>query len=233
MVLNVQIHGSVVSSHFARLLTKNNFVGRCDARKEIKDLFARASLSNGESNQQQKKHENPEKFTACTHKLNRDSGPTSSERKTTNIIPIRIVSSQNVKIIPKNSLHTHEKKWIESNFIFIKAVTTTRKKSSDRSNNTWNKNTNILWHLWPFASHMEICWRRWRGKKSTKKYTDTACVRSNDSGTVYQINSLVSGFNLWSLRHTVALVLILIEDITFHYQIWCRENVLHRISDSK
>lgn len=57
-----------------------------------------------------KKHENPEKFTACTHKLNRDSGPTSSERKTTNIIPIRIVSSQNVKIIPKNSLHTHEKK---------------------------------------------------------------------------------------------------------------------------
>lgn len=56
-------------------------------------------------------------------------------------------------------------------------------------------------------------------KKSTKKYTDTACVRSNDSGTVYQINSLVSGFNLWSSRHTVALVLILIEDITFHYQV--------------
>lgn len=198
------------------------------AKKSKTNLFACASLSNGESNQQ-KKNENPEKFTACTHKLNRDSEPTSSQRKTTNIIPIRIVSSQNVKIIQKNSLHTHKKNMNRIEFHIYKSSYDHEKKMIARI--IREIRIQIFW------ASVAICLvygnmleKLKREKKSTKKNTDTACVHSSDSD---QINSLVSGFNLWSLRHTVALVLILIEDITFHYRVWCREIVLHRILDSK
>lgn len=127
-------------------------------------------------------------------------------------IPIQIVSSQNVKIILKNSLHTQNE--IDSNFIFI--------KSGD--DHEICNNNNIL----GFCGHLPRDGMMAKEKKTRRNIQTprvltaaTAAAAARESAgsirTVYLINSLASGFNLWSLRHTVALVLILIEDITFHY----------------
>lgn len=108
----------------------------------------------------------------------------------------------------------------DSNFIFLSGYDHEKRNMCNNNKNT-NNILGLCGSLRSLASYGNV----------EKKNADTACVHSSDNdsrhSTLYLINSVASGFNLWSLRHTVALVLILIEDITFHYNVRCREIFLH------